>query len=245
MFSIIDILREAIEQEAIFKIGESSFVGPEADYTYKFTSCENKTYWLKPCMEIIINPSNSSPQTGKVISIENNNSIIVKFENTLVGTFDSFIIPAPSFVHGTMPMANIEISREQCPMPIGYLFELFTQKYGKKEDVNNYIAENLRIFFMDDYPHSNEWITEDHYENVIYPMQNLAFFVLDNLKNDIKRVDKDYIENNTYKLINRVKTGVFKGTKGNEKSSFARNLSGVELNLGIAVKKDNDCCDCC
>jgi hypothetical protein len=76
-------------------------------------------------------------------------------------------------------------------------------------------------------------------------MQNLAFFVLDNLKNDIKRIDKDYIENNTYKLINRVKTGVFKGTKGNEKSSFARNLSGVELNLGLAVKKDNDCCDCC
>lgn len=245
MYDIISILKSAVEQEATFKIGETSFVGPQSDYTYKFTSCELKTYWLSPCMEIVIRPSNSNPQTGKIISVENNNSIIVKFENTLVGTFDSFDIPAPSFVHGTMPMANIEVKNAECPMPLVYLFELFTQKFGRKEDVNNYISENLRIFFLDDYPNSNEWLTEDHYENVIYPMQNLAFFVLENLKNDIQRIDKDFIENNTYKLINRVKTGVFKGTKGNEKSFFTRNLSGVELNLSIAVKKDPNCCDCC
>ncbi|GAH20997.1 unnamed protein product, partial [marine sediment metagenome] len=39
-FSVFNILRDATEQEAIFKIGESSFVGPEADFTYKFVSCE-------------------------------------------------------------------------------------------------------------------------------------------------------------------------------------------------------------
>jgi hypothetical protein len=244
MYDIISILKSAVEQEATFKIRGLSFVGPESDYIYRITSCELKTYWLKPCMEIVIRPSNSNPQTGKIISVENNNSIIVKFENTLVGTFDSFDIPAPSFVHGTMPMSNIEIKNAECAMPLCYLFELFTQKFGKKNDVNTYFAENLRIFFLDDYG-INDLTTEDHYQNAIYPMQNFAFFVLENLKADILRVDKEYIENNTYKIINRVKTGVFKGTKGNEKSFFTRNLSGVELNLTIGVKKDPNCCECC
>lgn len=244
MFSIIDILRDAIEQEAIFKIGESSFVGPETDFTYKFVSCELKTYWLKECMKITIDPSNSSPQIGKILSVENNNSITVKFENTLVGTFDSFIIDAPRFIHGTVPFANVEIKNVECPMPLGYLFELFTQKFLKREASNHFIAENLRIFFLDDYG-IDDLTTDDHYINVIYPMQNFAFFVLENLKKDIQRIDKTYIEDNSYKLINRVKAGVFKGTKGNEKSFFSRDLSGVELNLSLAIKKDNDCCDCC
>ena len=243
MYDIISILKDAVEKEAIFKIGLITDVD-QVENIYKFTSCENKTYWLKPCMKVEIRPSNSNPQEGKIISVENNSSITLKFENNLVGQFDSFIIEAPTFVHGTMPMANIDIKNALCPMPLCYLFELFTQKFGKKNDANSYFAENLRIFFLDDY--GNEDITtDDHYQNAIYPMQNFAFFVLENLKADILRVDKEYIENNTYKIINRVKTGVFKGTKGNEKSFFTRNLSGVELNLTIGVKKDLNCCECC
>ena len=245
MYDIIQILREAVEQEATFKVGESSFVN-ESEKIYKFTSCELNTYWLKPCMEVVFY---SPDGVGKILSVENNKSITVQFPNTLVGDTSSFTIPAPSFVHGTVPFANIEISNigiknDDCEMPVSYLFELFTQKFLKREASNHFIAENLRIFFLDDYG-INELTTSDHYENVIYPMQNFAFFVLDNLKKDIKRVDKTYIEDNSYKLINRVKTGVFKGTKGNEKSFFSRDLSGVELVLSLAIKKDNDCCDCC
>ena len=240
MYDIIQILREAVEQEATFKVGESSFVN-ESEKIYKFTSCELKTYWLKPCMEVVFY---SPDGVGKILSVENNKSITVQFPNTLVGDTSSFTIPAPSFVHGTVPFANIEIKNAECDMPVSYLFELFTQKFLKKEASNHFIAENLRIFFLDDYG-IDDLTTSDHYQNVIYPMQNLAFFVLENLKKDIKRVDKGYIEDNSYKLINRVKAGVFKGTKGNEKSFFSRDLSGVELNLSLAIKKDNDCCDCC
>jgi hypothetical protein len=240
MFSIIDILRDAVEQVAVFKVKSVELIGNQSDNTYKFTSCDKKTYWLKTCMKVEV----QTDFFGKIVSVENNNSFIIKFDAELVGDVESFEIPAPTFVHGTMPMANIEIKNANCPMPMAYLFELFTQKFAKKHDANDYFAESLRIFFLADYGNT-DLTTSDHYKNVIYPMQNFAFFVLRNLKADILRIDKEYIENNTYKLINRVKTGVFKGTKGNEKSSFTRNLSGVELVLTIGVKKDNDCCNCC
>jgi hypothetical protein len=240
MFSIIDILREAVEQVATFKVKSVELIGDQSDNTYKFTSCDFRTYWLKTCIKVEV----QAGFFGKVVSVENNNSFIIKFDAELIGDVESFEIPAPTFVHGTMPMANIEIKNALCPMPMSYLFELFTQKFAQKDNPNEYFAESLRIFFLADYGNT-DLTTSDHYKNVIYPMQNFAFFVLENLKADILRVDKDYIESNTYKLINRVKTGVFKGTKGNEKSSFTRNLSGVELVLTIGVKKDPNCCNCC
>ena len=239
MYDIIQILKEAVEQEATFKIGSVVAVDLSKNI-YRVTSCENKTYWLKSCMSVEV----QAGKKGKIISVENNKSFLIQFEFPFGGTAIQFQLPIPSFVHGTVPFANIEIKNAECPMPVSYLFELFTQKFLKREASNHFIAENLRIFFLDDYG-IHDLTTSDHYQNVIYPMQNFAFFVLENLKKDIKRVDKTYIEDNSYKLINRVKAGVFKGTKGNEKSFFSRDLSGVELNLSLAIKKDNDCCDCC
>jgi hypothetical protein len=240
MYSIIDIAREAAEATATFKIEKIEVVGGALTFQYKFYSCDLKTYWLKPCMKVIVDGA-----TGKVQEVSNNKWVQIQFTRAIDESTKTFNLPQASFFHGTVPMADVEIKRA-CDLPICYLYELFTQQHGTIEDVNAYIAQRLRFFFMDDYPQDNNWLTDDHYQNVIYPMQNFAFFFIENLKANVKKVDENYLNFNRYDLINRVKTGVFKGTKGNEKSTFTRNLSGVELVISVAVKKDDNCgCLCC
>jgi len=244
MYSIIDIAREAAEATATFKIEKIVLVDPTVN-RYQLFSCDLKTYWLKPCMKINFKLSSGTFITGKVVSVSNNRFVIIDFQTPIFMDEKEFDLPQASFFHGTVPMADVEIKRA-CDLPICYLYELFTQQHGTIEDVNAYIAQRLRFFFMDDYPQDNNWLTDDHYQNVIYPMQNFAFFFISNLKANVKKVDENYLNFNRYDLINRVKTGVFKGTKGNEKSTFSRNLSGVELVISVAVKKDDDCgCLCC
>jgi len=85
-------------------------------------------------------------------------------------------------------------------------------------------------------------MTEDHYTDIINPMKNYALFFKEQLKKDL-RIDYEYIDNNTQRIIKRVKAGEYvRG--GNIVSTFGRNLSGVEFNLSIAVKKDPTCGGC-
>jgi hypothetical protein len=181
-----------------------------------------------------------------VTELNNNVSFNATFEGTLVQFEKSFMISGGTFVHGTLPMAEIEINEigfdDQCIMPVVYFQEIYTEAIQSIESANEFIGENLRIYFMNDYENDNAMLTSDHYSLIINQMKNYALFFLENLKED-KRVNEEYIQDNIQKIIKRVKTGEYiKG--GNVVAVFGRNLSGVELNMSVAVKQDIRCGGC-
>jgi len=240
MYDLIPILQKAAETEAIYKVASVEVVGDPLEFTYKILSCNLKTYWITSCTIIQI-----GGVTGEVIEVENNSFIIVKLESEIGTDIKEFPVPFGTFIHGTLPMAEIEINElgfECLPMPAIYFQEIYTESLQTLESANEFIAENIRIYFLNDYQQDNNMLTRDHYSNIINQMKNYALFFKENLRKDL-RVDYNYIDNNTQRIIKRVKAGEYqKG--GNIIATFGRNLSGVEFNISIAVKKDNRCGDC-
>ncbi len=243
MYDLIDIFKDISQIDAVFKIKEVQEIG---NFTYRFFSCDLKTYWLRPCMLVDIKQTVGTTQQGEVINVKNNEYFDAVFKGQLVQRSDEFNIPHGSFVHGTLPMAEIEINSlgfdNDCPMPVLYFQEIYTEILQTLDSSNDFIGDNLRLYFLDDYQQDNNMMTEDHYADIINPMKNYALFFKEQLKNDL-RIDREYIEENTQRIIKRVKAGEYvRG--GNIVSTFGRNLSGVEFNLSIAVKKDPTCGGC-
>lgn len=252
MYDLTPILTTAAEQNARFKV--SSFANVEGQ-TYIFYSCNYHTYWLKPCFQFEIIAENGLPLVLKVVEVENNNfvkaQIIGGDGDQIPEDLQEFEIPSGTFIHGTLPMADVEISKigngdpakqDFKPMPVIYHQEIYRKVKQINESANDYIAQNLRIYFLDDYLQNNSMLTQDHFNNIIYEMENYANFFVDNLKKDL-RINKDYIDDNTHDIIFRVKAGEYVSGK-NVKQTFARNLSGVELVISLAVKKDDRCGGC-
>jgi len=249
MYSLIPILKEAAEQDAIFTVGKIETVGGELLNTKKFYPCDYKTYWLRPCMKVEFPSEAGGIAFGEVVEVQNNEWVIIKFDRDIDLDGKEFVIHHGTFIHGTLPMADMEINEKEIglmggkfPMPIIYFQELFTETKLPLENANDFIGENLRIYFLDDYHQNTAWLTEDHYENIVYPMKNYAYFLLDNLKKDL-RIDYQYLDDNSQRIIGRVKTGDYKSGK-NEASVFTRNLSGAELVASVAVKEDIRCGGC-
>ena len=245
MYDLTPILKAAAEQNATFKIEEIQDLG---NNTYKFFSCDHKTYWLKPCFfKITVKQIAGGFPVGTVIEVVNNEYVVAKFTLPLTEIETSFSVVSGTFIHGTLPMADVEISRignadSNEVMPVIYHQEIYRKSKQIRDSVNDYIGRDLRIYFLDDYLQNNAMLTQDHYNDIIYQMENYANFFVENLKNDL-RIDKDYIDNNTHDIIFRVKTGEYLSGK-NTKQIFTRNLSGVELVISIAVKKDDRCGGC-
>lgn len=205
-------------------------------------SCDlskNNTLWLRECLILTIDDNKY-----KVVELgEEDDDVYFILEKMKSSTPDlenvtEIVLNKPTFIHGTVPASNIEISQDCIDMPIIYLYEIFENNKQSLESNLDTIAFNLRLFFLSDY--DDEWLTTDHYNNVIYQMQNLMFLFVENLKKD-SYIDDDYILRNAYKYYNRSKLGSFKGNKGNEKGLFDRKLSGVELVINLPIKKVNNC----
>ncbi len=244
MYDLTPILKSAAENSATFKIEEIQDLG---NNTYKFFSCDQKTYWLKPCFKITVKQISGGFPVGVITEVVNNVSFTAKFPLPLTEIENSFSVVSGTFIHGTLPMADVEISRigntdSTEVMPVIYHQEIYRKTKQIRDSVNDYIGRDLRIYFLDDYLQNNAMLTQDHYDNIIYQMENYANFFVENLKNDL-RINKDYIDDNTHDIIFRVKTGEYLSGK-NTKQIFTRNLSGVELVISIAVKKDNRCGGC-
>ncbi len=249
MYDLIPILKEAAEQDAIFSISKIEVIGGALTFQYKFYPCDYKTYWLRPCMTIFVDSESGGTATGEVQLVQNNEWVQIKFNVAIDQNAKSFVIKHGTFIHGTLPMADMAIDEREIgmmgskfPLPIIYFQELFTETKLPLENANDFIGENLRIYFLDDYFQNTAWLTEDHYENIVYPMKNYAYFVLENLRKDL-RVDYQYLDDNSQRVVGRVKTGDYKSGR-NEASVFTRNLSGAELIASVAVKEDIRCGGC-
>ena len=244
MANLIDIVKELIPKMQISLSCDYVYLPSADDFTYRCTpkenliteSCTTSTYWVFDCMDIDFNG-----QDGVVVNVVRNNYFDVKIGTKLnedEGIVIFQLLP-PTFVHGTVPMANVEIKDDTCIPPICYMWEIFTSQYQNKFSTIDFIGQRIRLFFLNNYS-DDDHLTDDHYKRCIYPMEQLALQFVEVLKNS-KKIDYVYLDNEKFDIIPRVMVGNYKGINGNDKGLFSKNLSGVELVINIPVKKDNSC----
>lgn len=230
--NIIDVVRKLVNETLLSINCKIELLENEVDYTYRFyVPCKN-TYWVSECMNLY---------GGVVVNIARNEYFDIKYSEPIaVGTF-SVTLPRPTFIHGTVPFANLEVKQDCVTTPILYMWEIFTSQYQNKFSTIDYIAQRIRLFFLSDYS-QDDLSTDAHYDRCVYPMEQLALYFVSVMKKS-KNIDIEYLINDKFDIINRVKVGDYKGATGNNTGLFARNLSGVELVINIPVKK-SDYCDC-
>lgn len=233
MSKVIDTIKTVITSfDSLVVGGKIELLTNKPNYTYRvFMECGQSTMWV--AKDMILGGL-------KVVDVEHNKYIDVQSKQIISDSYLNFTLPKVSFIHGTVPMADMEIRQDTTSIPICYLFELFATEYQRKESPTDQIGKNMSLFFVSDYS-ENELITDDHYKNCILPMENLATYFVEQLKENIL-IDKNYIEENTFEIINRVKLGNYSNLKGNTESVFSRPLSGVELVISVPILKNQTCC---
>jgi len=144
----------------------------------------------------------------------------------------------PKYFHGTVRATNAELTEIEFgpeKFPMIYCHEVFRQVWHTDPNNPNERTSNLRLFFLASNDFKN-WITEDHYEEVIKPMDNMvkSFFDYVDHKNGFGRPED-------YTTINHPNFGKFVQDNGNIKQLFNDELSGVELDISLVIKKELTC----
>ena len=144
-------------------------------------------------------------------------------------------LTSPKYFHGTLKMVRNAITantKKKEILPFIYLFEVINDR--KVNDAESAIdrESELRLFFLGSADTKN-WLTDSHYDNVIYPMSVLTRKFISIIK-DSKFFTYifDYDESN---LINVSENG------NQGKSIFDINLSGIEMRLFSEIRKDLSC----
>jgi len=172
----------------------------------------------------------------KVTSFVINESITIQALGvTVLPTVTSFDISAPEYIHGTLKMAQNEVDAETdktilCPFT--YLFEAVTDRKNTDEESAIDIEVDLRIFWLNS-ANTKDWLTDDHYTNVIDPMQQMVDLFIEEIKNS--KLFTNEMRFDCLPLINVSENGV------QVKSIFDCNLSGIELRLFAEIREDLSC----
>ena len=163
-------------------------------------------------------------------------SIILKGSPVLT---TDFVLPAPLFIADTPKGTNSEILAKKTDLsrfPLIWLLEDFPTNFdfggGAKA------SSRVKLFFLNTNK-EGEWQEGDHRSQCIDPMYNLcdAFLI------DIQKKVSGKLERFTTK--NRIRFGKYIDGRANEKKIIDKNLSGVELDIDIPVKKWAVGCDDC
>jgi len=229
----VDIIKDLVEQiEATFTIN-SAIDNGNGTFTLN-TDC---TYWLTIGDIVEINAIKY-----KVVSFIINESITIKPITTgglpVVSTFD---VIKPNYIHGTLKMAQNEVDAvldKTMLVPFVYLFEIIRDRKNTDDESMIERETELRIFFLNS-ANTSDWLTEDHYENVIDPLQQMVNLFIKNIKNN--KLFTDVLDYECTPLINVSEQG------NQEVSVFDCNLSGIELRLFAQIRVDLGCelkCKC-
>ena len=155
------------------------------------------------------------------------------------GTFQSgtYLLPIPFYIHGTKKATNREwtISTNDLTAKTPIIWLLGPVRYTAfgRESSLEYEAD-LRIFFLDE-TDPTQYYTEDHMQQVVYPMEQLAESFLETLEADVN-----------YKTLERWEIIEFSRFGTEQDNGFFQNildanLSGVELRLTLTRYKNNIC----
>tara|TARA_R110000751_G_scaffold46884_3_gene105080 strand:+ start:387 stop:1085 length:699 start_codon:yes stop_codon:yes gene_type:complete len=227
----VDIIGDLVSDlEVVFNIKS---ITPSGNYFILTTDC---TWWLSIKDKITIGLNNY-----EIIDFDINKEITINPLSGGTPTENSFIINSPNYIHGTLKMAQNEVdavNNKELLVPFVYLFEVIRDR--KNTDSESMIdrTTELRIFFVNS-ANTNDWLTNDHYLNVIDPMQQMTDLFIKKIKSN-----KRFAENLDYDslpLINLSQEGQ------QDNSVFDCNLSGIELRLFADIREDLSCenkCKC-
>ena len=151
----------------------------------------------------------------------------------------TFVVAAPSYLHGTLKMAGNEVDAETdktvfCPFI--YLFEIITENKNNDEESMIDRDVELRLFFLNSV-NSGDWLTDDHYTYFVAPMQQMVNLFYDKIRNSKLFIDN--ARHNDTTLINVSENGT------QEKSVFDCNLSGIESRMFAEIREDLSCINKC
>jgi hypothetical protein len=214
-YDIVKILRKLIS-EMVIKVSVKSFID-NADGTFVILTC-NRQY-LTTCSIFEVNGNEYT-----VESVEDN-TLTIKGSPVLE---DDFVLPPPLFIPDTPRGTNNELMARKSELnrhPFVWLLENFPTVFDTTTG-GNIAASRVRLFFLNasDDP---KWLEGEHRLNCIEPMINLCdAFILDLEKKVSGKAKK-------FTVTNRLRFGKTDGTK----KIFDENLSGVELDINIDIKK--------
>lgn len=166
-------------------------------------------------------------------------SFTVKSKTLPVGT--EYKTGAPYYLHGRFIAIDSQLNQIQngyAKYPLIYLAENFTSTFDENPINNVGETAQCSFFFMNPAKYE-DWLTVDHYENVIKSMKVLAkeFIALLKANSFIQ-----YNEFSNEDFIRHPKWGLTIEGKGSPKNLFSDNLSGVEVRMNVPVLKSiNDC----
>lgn len=162
----------------------------------------------------------------------------IKFKPLITGstiTANSFTLSTIEYKHGTLKMTQNEVdatSNKNNVFPLVWLQEPLIERNKKDFDSMIDRESDLVIYFLDSADSSN-WLTDDHYTNVIVPMQSMVNNFIGLIENNrLFTYDFDF---NTRNLINVSVDGK------QENSIFDTNITGIELKLFAKIRKDLNC----
>ncbi len=225
----VDIVGNLVEQITVDLIINSvSIVG--GNYLVQ-TNC---TWWLSIKDRIDLG--------GTIYTVEDftiNESILLS--GAIPPNVGSYLLPTPNYIHGTLKMAQNEVdainNKEQL-VPFVYLFEVIRDRKNTDEESMIDRTTELRIFFLNS-ANTSDWLTDDHYTNVIDPMQQMVDYFIKLIKQN--KLFAENLDFDCVPLINISEEGQ------QENSVFDCNLSGIELRLFADIREDLSCenkCKC-
>lgn len=217
----VDIIGDFINSlDLSGKVVSASFDGTNTTLTVE------KTFHLRRGMDVTIDGT-----SYVVVSVTNNQYIEV--EGAVVDPL-LYTVPNPFYFHGTPIMTNNHINgmREDQKVPMIYLYEIIREK-DKGIDSAIVRESDLLLFFLDS-ANFSEWETEDHYSQRLKGLNNLV--------DEFRDQARDYrccfyLEETEFTRINHVNWGVWRTNAGHERRIFDDDLTGVELNFTLPLRK--------
>jgi len=206
-----------------------------------YDSNTDKTYicntkWMK--VGQIVEDSND--EKYRILTIEYNEWVTWEpvdpnNQNDLEGVIT---LPTPYWITGTQLAANrewtISSPNLSAKLPLVWLLEVLRmRKYGMESTYD--FDDDVRMFFLDE-TNVLQYYTEDHRNNVMYPMEKLCEEFLNVVNEDVRFVRYD-----DYELITFSRFGTER-TDGMFANILDANLSGVELRIRLIKYKANCIC---
>lgn len=196
-----------------------------------FETCD--TWWAVQCGFVIINGIEY-----EIKSVVYDTSITVKGTPIVIGEF-TFGLKVPFFIHGTPTKANQEreIKRRKIMVtPMVYLFEPIREDFNIETDSIER-STSVRMAMLHNY--SEKQFTDEIYDLSIKAMRKLSERFIYTVKKQIKEVDPQTM---TYNFISYAKYSTVINNNNSKTNLFNENLSGVEINLTLDLKRLNNCC---
>lgn len=159
---------------------------------------------------------------------------------TVSGSFadcSEFVLQDPVYLHGTPYATNSHLSRARMAgeriTPLIYLLEVLeTRDDGRQSET---VSADIRLFFVDD-ANVADWLTDDHYTEVITQMNRLADYVIAKAQ-EYSGFSHDF----AVRGYSHANWGQYADLKGYIQRIFNVNLSGVERRLNLPILKDCNC----